>query len=212
MYEFERREAAEPPRAKPFCTARPAHDASLDASMSAYLDQRGLSPGLAFNNGWYPSRMAGDALPRVVIPASSRQPGNHYWQARAMIETPQRFESPHGVARGDALVFVAPWQVRAGPVVIVEGPMDALAAAGEGFPALALLGATPPDEVIEYAAALLGGTLGILVLDADGRVARVAPRLSVCGVRIRLRLPYPYKDLAAAPFQERHRILIGDTP
>ena len=210
MYEHDRREAEEHQErlAKPYCTVRPPESQELHRMMWQYLSYRGLSPELARRNGWYPSMEAGGNIPRLVIPAVSSDPMNLYWQARAMGDGPRRYESPHGVSRGDALVIVFPVDQAKG-CVVVEGPMAALAAAGEGYCGLALLGATPPDVVVLNIVDLLRRYPRPVqfLLDADGLAIRTAVHIVHAGVPLLIKLPYPHKDLAAAPAGERRRLL-----
>ena len=210
-YEHEREETRLPlVSQKPLCGALPAQNTALREEAAQYLVSRALDPELAFSvNGWYPALIEG--IPRLVIPATSSNLENRYWQARALREDPKRWESPHGVSRGDALVCTWPaltgWEGK--PTVCVEGPMDALAASGEGHVALAFMGATPPPEVIQFAATLIGPGSALLVMDADQPRAAVSllESLVIAGVRCRLATPYPFKDLAEADLESRRRIL-----
>src|SRR3990167_5064168 len=86
-----------PPRALPerIGYQLPVADASQLATMADYLVGRGLSYQLARENCWYPSTSAGDALPRVVVPAHGNLTTG-FWQARAMAPVEPRWQSPHG--------------------------------------------------------------------------------------------------------------------
>ena len=97
------------------------------------------------------------------------------------------------------------------PVVCVEGPMDALAASGEGCLAIAFMGVTPPPEVISFAVQLIGPSRALLVMDADQPKAMVAllEEFSAAKVRSALVTPYPFKDLAEADRRSRRAILAG---
>ena len=102
----------------------------LDASR-AYLKERGLSWDLAEENGWYPSRNAMDSFLRIVIPALTTVKDHIYWQARAVSKNVHiRYQTPRGPRHG-ALVRVRalPDDEHTCEVVIVEGPLDALAVA-----------------------------------------------------------------------------------
>src|SRR3990167_856048 len=204
-YEHEREETRLPlVSQKPLCGALPAQNAALREEAAQYLVSRALDPALAFEvNGWYPAEIQGIA--RLVVPATASDPANCYWQARSLRLDERRWESPHGVSRGDALVMTWPWRgaIQAAfgpPVICVEGPMDALAASGEGFLAIAFMGATPPEPVIKFAAELIVPAPALLVMDADQPRAAVSllESLVIAGVRCRLATPYPFKDLAEA--------------
>lgn len=174
-----------------------------------YLRGRGLDAGLAAANQWYPSRNAGDIEYRIVIPASSLIPGNVFWQARAVgAHILKRYQSPHS-PRGDAIVSVWPLDPRPRFSVVVEGPMDALAAAGEGCLGISLMGVTPPEECLRLTSRFAYGTIALVVADSDsvGAMAKVALKLLNYGLAVKLVDPHPHKDLAEAPRAERRRIL-----
>ena len=64
-------------------------------------------------------------------------------------------------------MMVKPFGKKVVPMaVIVEGPMDALAAAGEGYYGFALMGNTPPPEVLNHVIALCTarGIVGAVVV------------------------------------------------
>ena len=125
--------------------------------MQHYLESRCLSFNLAVENGWYPSTVAGDIWGRIVIPATSKIPGNYYWQARAIQKGIEpRYQSPCA-SRGDAIVVVWPGQrvTRRQVGCVVEGPMDALAAAGVGCVGIALMGVMPPEAALALTATFL---------------------------------------------------------
>ena len=210
MYEFERREAEEPPRIKPLCRALPTAEGSEWGWrwFRDYLHSRSLNADIARGFGWYPSCQAGDTEARIVIPGTSEDPANQYWQARSVRQDAKpRYQSPHGVRRGDAYVELClpmfeTW-------VIVEGPMDALAAAQAGYGGLALLGATPPPEVLGALVHRIQRDPKpvLLVADTDRLVCPLLLAFLGRGIHANLRLPYPYKDLAEAPPLWRRRIL-----
>lgn len=162
MYDHERQPDVE---GKPFSCMYPPITPRFWPLMQHYLEERGLNPNIAIQNGWYPTDGAGDLYPRVVIPAFSYQEGNRYWQARDMCHrAPLRYQSPRGVKRGDAFVRVVPPHDVEG-VVIAEGPMDALAAADCGFVGIGLMGVTPSPEVFGAVARFLAA-----VTHAESRV------------------------------------------
>ena len=199
---------------KPYSDRLPELEPSLWPDFDAYLTSRNLSPSIARANLWYPSRRAGDEAPRIVMPASSSDTYNKFWQARAMYGalgfSPVRYQSPHGCRSGDAVIVVYPvakdGRYRS---VVVEGPMDALAAAGEGCLGVALMGAQPPQERIDLTARLVCGTMCYVVIDSDNPATLVAvmSQLSNLGVQCRLRAPSPAKDLAELSPRRRKRLL-----
>ena len=202
------------PSTKPYCHTLPAISQKLWPEFDRYLASRVLSPSVARKNLWYPSLHV-DQLPRVVMPGTSQTAGNLYWQARLMepLDPPYqaavdtlRYESPHGVYRGDAIIVVWPSQPDNGLVagyqgVVVEGPFDALAAADIGYIGVALMGVTPPDSVVSHIATFLRGAKCLVMGDRDqlNSMARVMHALTDLGLNCRLRSPYPYKDLAETP-------------
>ena len=178
------------------------------------LQCRYLNPAIAVLNHWYPTSEAGDTEPRIVIPGTpiSRGP---FWQARAMSGAALlRYQSPHG-PREDSIVVVFPGKWNGGQLVIVEGPMDALAAAGEDQYGIALMGNTPPLEVLENVVHQIGiieprSILFVEDQDAAGSLVRIMPYvLSYVGKETvcRLTVAYPGKDLAACSPAERQRLL-----
>jgi len=127
-----------------------------------------------------------------------------------MIEHPKRWLGSHGY-KHDAVCYV---QGRPeNMTVVVEGPMDALAAAGLGYPAIAILGATPPPAVYDHAARLVSTSYlkhrAIIIPDMD-RVAdwqNTQMELGQRGVIGSLRVIHGYKDLADMPVEERREFL-----
>jgi hypothetical protein len=177
-----------------------------------YLIARGLSWNLAEGNGWYPSRNAGDDFLRIVIPALTTKAGHVYWQARAVSNNVHiRYQSPKGPRHG-ALVSVLrdPLKLDSLPcreVVIVEGPMDALAVAECDVDALALMGIYPGDEAVEHLIKLVDKRPALIVLDnephAQSQAFKLAPKLASVGSKVHVcKLRY-VKDLAAMPFATR---------
>lgn len=215
-YEHEEREREErrrnftiPEREVAITMPKPAMH--LSSLMAEYLDERDLPVDLAWENMWYPSLDAGDASPRIVIPATVRNGARIFWQARAMDANEKRYMCPHG-PRGDAIVVV--WPRRSSPIkgtCVVEGPMDALAAASCGFLGVALMGATPPREAIKLISVMACGNKLILIADKDALnpMVKVMTALLSFGVKARTEIltSEPYKDLAEAPPRERNAIL-----
>lgn len=196
-----------PPGTKPYATVLPPPEPALWAQCREYLSGRGLNSVLARMNGWYGARING--VPRLVIPAVSGDAANRYWQARALDDSKPRYESPHGVSRGDAIGIV--WPRRSiSALAIVEGPLDALAAAGEGVLGLALMGLTPPEPVIRFLQSLVGplaASRSVLFMADSTHLAGMAAIARLIGLGGVLVDPYPFKDLAEAPRAERRRLL-----
>ena len=201
---------------KPYNDRLPEPEPSLWKDFDRYLSLRNLSPGIARANLWYPSRSAGDDAPRIVIPATSSVSANKFWQARVMGGalgfSPVRYQSPHGCRSGDAIIVV--WPGNPGSIgyrasTVVEGPMDALAAAEAGIIGVALMGASPPPERIDLTVKLVRGTICYVVIDSDQPAALVAvmSQLSNLGVQCRLRDPSPAKDLADLSLSRRKQLL-----
>jgi hypothetical protein len=120
-----------------------------------YMTARGLDPKLAQENGWYPADMD---VPRLVIPCTNTM-GTPYWQARAMDSTTAlRYDSPRA-PRGDSVVVV--WSHNSdltSRAVIVEGPLDALAAAAFGYLGVAVMGNNPAQEALDNIVRMFGRT------------------------------------------------------
>ncbi len=191
--------------AKPYSSSYPEVDNAGWPLLKRYLEGRELDPSLALFNGWYPSKTAGDEFARVVIPCFSTVPENMYWQARGMEAVTIRYQSPHGCQRGDAIVRVIPHEGRPKGTVVVEGPMDALAAAGAGFVGVALMGAVPPVDAIRTAFDVAVGTRVLVVADEGALGAFTAVWRHFPGAE--LRTTYPFKDLAEVPKKERGKYL-----
>lgn len=177
---------------------------SAEFMMREYLLSRDLSYRLARAQGWYPSTDAGDGLLRIIIPAVSRIPGFHYWQARAMSpDVRLRYRSPL-VNRQDALIVLYDQRTAIDHAVICEGPMDALAAydIDDVQMAIALMGNQPSEIVWSHALDLLKGAERISVLadsDALDATTQWLTRIARTGTDFRLVLPDPYKDFADMP-------------
>lgn len=197
---------------KPYCTTRPArslNDNDLNA-VNNYLRSRDLDIHIAKHNGWYPSRTAGDEELRVVIPCLSADLTNRYWQGRRLTDTkekfPLRYTSPTNVRRGDALAVVRDSHRESKGTVLVEGPMDALAAAGIGFLGIAWMGTSPGEEPLVLARKLIQPNRPIYIVSDRDAVA-AATRIWSHFVGAYLINTYPFKDLAAMPKAERENWL-----
>lgn len=192
------------PMTKPLCTTRPSSCQDDWPVVVQYLQDRGLSPLTAQANGWYASRTAGDEELRVVIPCLSANLTNRYWQARLLRESnekfPLRYTSPHHVRRGDALALVYPLGDAVLGTVLVEGPMDALAAAGDGFQGIAWMGTDPGNDPIELARRLVVPPIYVV---ADKDAVKAAVNIWQQFVGAFMVNAYPYKDLASVPKEER---------
>lgn len=188
----------------------PRINVALWPDFEKYLVGRGLDSQVARTNRWYPSACAGDTLPRIVIPATNSA-GLSYWQARAMVPTEKRYQSPP-VQRGDSVVTVWPGELNMlRPIVVVEGPLDALAAASVGFVGVALMGKEPPVSVLDFVATLRQKRAVLVVADADapGAAAFTVAYLASKGRRCKLIQTSPHKDLAAMPLIQREKLLQG---
>lgn len=210
MYEHETRQDY-PEAGREWCRALPLASTRLWPIAVQYLVSRELNARLAGENHWFASYRAGDEEARVVIPATSMIAGNVFWQARAIdSNVAKRYQSPHA-PRGDAIIAV--WPSEPGHVTtsaVVEGPMDALAAAGEGVLGIALMGVTPPESALDLTAKLVRGTIVTVVADSDavGSMSKVLLKLALRGALCRLSYPGLSKDLAGAGPTERKRILM----
>ena len=173
--------------------------------METYLNQRALSFSIAKGNGWYPAYYK--SSPRIVIPCSNSA-GVPYFQARDMGgKAMLRYASPPA-SRDDSLVLV--WPVgKAKGTVIVEGPMDALAATDFGFLGIAVMGNQPTTEVLEHIAGFARSFQPMIVLPDAGALyfgANILCPLAQMGISGMIRTPYK-KDLAEMEPKERKSFL-----
>ena len=180
--------------------------------MKMYLLDRQLSYIRAKDNGWYPAFYKG--TPRIVIPCSNSA-GVSYFQARDMTgKAKLRYASPPA-SRQDSIVAVWPDSgTRIKGTVIVEGPMDALAAAEFNYLGIALMGNDPSEEVIQHIVELVKGKFepAIVVPDLDHLEmgAAVVGALTMEGIRGEVRLLAMYhggKDLVDMTFKQRLEVL-----
>lgn len=203
----------------------PQADDTLTKAMRDYLQGRNLDYLSARRAGWFAAVFYG---PRIIIPCI-RTDGGTWWQARLIgglgVEaapenikvlppgTQKRWQGCRGY-RHDAVCFIHGDSSM--PTIIVEGPMDALAAAGLGYPACAILGVDPPKVVYDHVAKLVARSYlrnkAIILPDMD-RVARwqeTQQELGQRGVNGVLRqIPGGYKDLAECPLEFRKEFLSG---
>lgn len=194
---------------KPLCSTRPAASPDpldTEAMVEYLIGERKLDADIAINNGWYPSRNAGDTELRVVIPCLSSDLANRYWQARRLVDSPDkyplRYTSPHHVRRGDALAVVYPLSSKPKGTVLAEGPMDALAAAEAGFMGIGWMGTDPGDAPMVLAHRLRIKNRPTYVF-SDKDAIPAAVRIWSNFIGSMLINAYPYKDLAAMPLEER---------
>ena len=191
-----------------YCKALPQRTMLDEGTLlDKYLYSRELSPTLAKQNGWYLSRHAGDWNDRVVIPAQSEIKDLKFWQARYIGSDPtiKRYQSPPG-PRMDALVVVYPDGVPT-YAVVVEGPLDGLAAAGEGALGIGLMGATPSVLVLDYLAKRCQGLKTVVVADNDAmdKATMIIAELFDRDIAATLCTPpEPYKALAEMPKELRN--------
>lgn len=193
----------------PMCTELPTQHI-CQSEMKRYLEARQLDYRLAHSNGWYESFTAGDEYRRVVIPAVTHKAGHVYWQARDIFGKAYiRYQCPKG-PRHEALIVVHPDGECFGSV-IAEGPMDALAAAGEGYYGIALMGMVPSQATLYHLALLLEEEMDTLVvLDRDSANAGIKIVLWLASQQFNARmvtLPGPEKDLAECLPAKRKQFL-----
>lgn len=209
-HEYEERK----PNAKPMCTELPAQTVDLKHELAAhnYLTERNLDKALARFNGWYVSTEAGDRYTRIVIPAVTHKAGHAYWQARDVTgKAFIRYQSPEG-PRHEALVRVETKDTPKG-VLIVEGPMDALAGAGEGYLSYALMGMQPSKATLMHLALLVEDNRCqnvLVLLDRDSAQHATAVSTFLCSQGYFAQsncLPGPEKDLAQCQPQKREVFL-----
>jgi hypothetical protein len=173
-----------------------------------YLKQRGLDPDLAAQNGWKPIWRKGL---RILIPATTRLPGHHYWQARSLGNHPLRYESPNG-PRKDALIVVKNDRPRV--ACVVEGPMDALAMAELPRTAgIALMGIVPPKDALEHLANLTSTFSMVYCLcDSDQihGMMGIQNYLATRGIFSVIKVPQGGKDVADMTREERGKLIDCD--
>lgn len=206
-YKHEQQERKE--NVHPMCNTLPVMSVN-QFNMNDYLEERHLDWMLARENGWYESVEAGDSRPRVVMPAVTHVKDHVYWQARDIYgKAYLRYTSPKG-PRHEALILVEPHHHPKG-VVIVEGPMDALAAAGAGYVGIALMGMTPSQATLYHLTLLVHDYFptNVLVLLDRGEVAnatKVMLFLASQGFSAKI-AELDTKDLAASMPLHRRKFL-----
>lgn len=201
------------PNVKPMCTELPSRCVDVTIGMRAcdYMTDRKLSRTVALANGWYVSTTAGDRFPRIVIPAITHKVGHVYWQARDITGKAYiRYQSPEG-PRHEALIKVMPCRKNPLGIVVVEGPMDALAAAGCGYIGYALMGMQPNNATLMHLALLIedNSKLKTLVLlDRGEMVNGIKVSMFLCSQGYSAKIAeLPEKDLAACLPATRSKFL-----
>lgn len=192
----------------------PKEDEGLAAMMNIYLKDRNLNIGIARSNGWYPT-MELDIHPRIVIPCSNSA-NVSYFQARSMNDGLPRYKSL-SATREDSLAVV--WSGERGSAyfgldikgsVIVEGPMDALAAAYWGYTGIALMGNDPPEEVFDYLSTVVRPLGRVIVIPDKDHLemgSTVVVELGLRGVVETTMVLPTAKDFAEMRIVERGRLL-----
>jgi hypothetical protein len=182
-----------------------------------YMNERNLDWKLADANGWYISRNAGDCFLRIVIPAVVTKPKQVYWQARTLLPSAYiRYQSPKGPREG-ALIYIRAYPafddklIQTSKVVVVEGPMDALAAAMCGYDAIALMGINPGEKALTHLKALVNKRPALVLLDGEPEATKAAHNITMelasAGGRTKVATLLGIKDLAAASLQDRYKFL-----
>lgn len=178
-------------------------------NMYWYLASRDLNDDLARINGWYETNCANDDYSRIVIPCTNSA-GRAYWQARytGTLATVKRYQSPKYAAE-DSIVVVWPNGKTVTKAVVVEGPMDALAAAMCNMVGVGIMGNRPNDAVIRNILAVLPIQDFIVVPDLDSVAAGgfISGKIALPGRRVTVRLPVGAKDLSRMRQDEREKLL-----
>jgi DNA primase len=135
---------------------------------------------------------------RVVLPEARAGEGSVYYQARDARPADERFPRQPYLSppfRKSAIGVGHACKRPRLPVLVVEGPLDRLAARIAGYASVALLGSAPPEEL----GGVLAGRDVVDALDNDAggaqARARLAPHLARARTVKRLPLP-PGKDPA----------------
>ena len=195
----------------------PEETRKLRPAMKAYLHGRDLSYTVAKNNMWYPTDEVkeSDPVPRLVIPCVNDH-GRPYWQARAMVTHDLRYRSAKG-GRFGSIVVVWPETSSLGgmarcdkPIILCEGPTDALAAAGAGYLAIATMGALFSKYALRYINKKTDKSCPIIVvpdLDMPGFGPDNVATLSKSGRTAVMRMPEGVNDLAKMSKAGRKRLL-----
>lgn len=188
----------------------PKETSRLIPAMKAYLHGRRLSYATAKINMWYPTENVKerDPVPRIIIPAVNKY-HRPYWQGRAMLKHDLRYRSAEG-GRFGSIVVVWPANGTKRELVLVEGPMDALAAASLGYLSIATMGASFTRYAVKFIKRVLPPDIAVIVVpDVDAPefgVENVAA-LSAAGRRTVLRMPVGVNDLSKMSLDAREELL-----
>ncbi len=198
----------------------PEESRRLLPAMKAYLHGRRLSYTTAKGNYWYATAeiKEEDPTPRVTIPCVNPF-GRPYWQGRAMLSSHKlRYRSAKG-GRFQSIVVVWPSYVNfievvskkeRKPVVIIEGPMDALAAAGMGYLSISTMGALFSEYALIYLDRNVPKDIPVIIIpdvDCLDFGVSVVKLLSIAGRKCVMRVSEEGDDLAAASNKERKHLL-----
>lgn len=183
--------------------------------MRAYLTYRNLDYYAATNQfGWYPATYHG---PRIIVPCIRTDEFN-FWQGRLidhLVDTDhaaiggrpwKRWDSPFG-PRGDAIAYLA--KPGLGILVVVEGPMDALAAAMTRVSAIATLGAGANGPALAHVALIAQRYKKVILIpdrDETGAWIKIQNSLGMMGIPTEIREPRA-KDLADLSVSAREDLL-----
>ena len=193
----------------------PKETKKLIPAMKTYLRERNLCYTTAVNNGWYPTNHVKerDSVARIVIPATNVY-SRPYWQARALLPHDLRYRSAKG-GRFGSIIVVWPYYeplIWEPAMVLCEGPMDALAAAGLGYFSIATMGALFSSYAVKYILKYVSiKTLVIVIPDLDlpDFGAENVTALAKAGWLVAMRLPVGGKDLAKMKPKAREALLRG---
>ena len=186
-------------------------------AMKAYLHGRRLSYTTAKNNCWYAtdSVKEKDPTPRIVIPCVNPV-GRPYWQGRAMLKHYLRYRSAEG-GRFQSIVVVWPqcegmYPISSNqkPIILVEGPMDALVAARMGHLSIATMGALFSEYALTYLSGKISKDIPVIVIpdvDCLDFGVSVVKLLASTGRQCVMRVSQEGDDLAAASNKERKHLL-----
>lgn len=182
--------------------------------MKEYLEGRGLSYERALSNGCYPVERRGY---RLYVPARTRLQGHMYWQARSMDGSQLRWDSPYTPRRDALTIMYGRFKDRTPveAIVIVEGPMDALAVASLDLHiGIALMGINPTGEALEHLVnkiQMFTPKHIYCVADSDqiAGMCKVQSYMAMRGFVSKLIIPLAHKDIACYSVEERRELLRG---
>ena len=193
----------------------PEESRRLLPAMRAYLHGRRLSYTTAQGNYWYATTeiKEADPTPRIVIPCINPF-GRPYWQGRAMLSSHElRYRSAKG-GRFQSIVIAWPsfthsdWME--GPMVLTEGPMDALAAASFGYLGISTMGALFSEYALRWVTEHVASNIPMIVIpdvDCTDFGTTVIKVMAAAGRKCVMRVSEEGDDLAAASNKERRHLL-----